>query len=106
MSYVVRTVQVPPGSLLYLFCADMCHRANNLYNSALYLERQVFTSVGKDATELKEHQREVLEKIKLNLDKMNETVTSPKEEPKYQMPSSEKPLLNYEFLRAYILNSV
>ena len=102
MSYVVRTVQVPPGSPLYLFCADMCHRANNLYNSALYLERQVFTSVGKDATELKEHQREVLEKIKLNLDKMNETVTSPKEEPKYQMPSSEKPLLNYEFLRAYM----
>ena len=102
MNYRIRTVQILPGHPLYPFCTRVCSAANNLYNAALFVERQVFTGAGKDDKDLEELQRSVLKSIEASLEGMNATVKKPKADPKYQMPSSERSFLNYEFLRAYM----
>lgn len=102
MDYETKIVCIEKGTPLYEFCLTVCSSARTLYNAALYLERQVYTSIGKEYKDLNEKQKAVLDSIKDNLDKMNATVKKKDDEPKYQMPSPRRPFLNYGFLNAYM----
>ena len=52
-------VQVTEGPV-YDWCYTIAHKANNLYNAALYRERQLMCSRGKAPSELSANEAEVL----------------------------------------------
>lgn len=72
---------------LFDYLDDMSHRACNLYNAALFRERQMMTSSNKDDSELKDLQREVIREVEYALPLMHQ---------KRKVPPSG--VLNYYFL--------
>lgn len=75
--YKVRTVQVKHTSELYEWCHQMSLYANNLYNAALFRERQVMCSRNKTEEELSDNEKEVLKEIEEALPKMKQKRTIP-----------------------------
>ena len=102
MAYEMRTVLVEKETPLYAFCSDLCMSARKLYNTALSIELAVYTSIGKETKNLDANQKAVLDSIRDNLDKMNATVKKQEKEPRYKMPSPQRPFLNYGFMSAYM----
>ncbi len=72
---------------LYDYLDVMSHNACNLYNAALFRERQMMTSSNKDDSELKDLQREVIKEVEYALPLMHQ---------KRKVPPSG--VLNYYFL--------
>ncbi len=78
---------VRKGQPLFEYLDVMSHRACNLYNAALFRERQIMTSRNKETSELKNHQIEVIQEVEYALPLMHKKRT---------IPSSG--VLNYGFL--------
>ena len=72
---------------LYDYLDVMSHNACNLYNAALFRERQMMTSRDKERSELQELQREVIKEVEYALPLMHQ---------KRKVPPSG--VLNYAFL--------
>ena len=88
--YFTRNVMVTDGNL-FMWCDTVAHKANNLYNAALFRIRQSMTSRKKDANELTANELEVLNEI----ERMNTALVSLKKEPR-RIPKSGN--LSYAFL--------
>ena len=69
--YVSRNVIVAEKAL-FNWCDDAAHKANNLYNAALFRVRQCMTSRNKDPNELTANELEVLDEI----EQMNRSLAS------------------------------
>jgi putative transposase len=69
--YVSRNVIVAEKAL-FDWCNDAAHKANNLYNAALFRVRQCMTSRNKDPNELTANELEVLDEI----EQMNRSLAS------------------------------
>ena len=54
------TVQVKPGSELFEWCDRNAHCANNLYNAALFRERQLMFASKKNIHELSDNELSVI----------------------------------------------
>ncbi len=61
--YHTITIQINPYDALFLWCDTNAHYANNLYNAALFRQRQLMSSVLKDASKLTPNELEVLKEI-------------------------------------------
>ena len=60
--YISRNVIVSDKEL-FNWCDDVAHKANNLYNAALFRVRQCMTSKDKELNELTENELEILDEI-------------------------------------------
>ena len=76
---------------LFEWCDTLAHKANNLYNAALFRIRQCMTSRKKDADKLTENELEVLSEI----DRMNIALVSNDKKPR---PITRSGSLSYTFL--------
>ena len=76
---------------LFEWCDTLAHKANNLYNAALFRIRQCMTSRKKDADKLTENELEVLSEI----DRMNIALVSNDKKPR---PIPRSGSLSYTFL--------
>ena len=69
--YKAMTVQVKPGSDLFEWCDRNAHLANNLYNAALFRERQLMFASKKNIHELTDNELEVMSEVEFALLDMN-----------------------------------
>lgn len=73
---IYRTAQhrIKKTDPIYTYLKGFCSDANNLYNAALFIQRQVMTGLKKesDGIELQPNEKEVIEKINENLNAMND----------------------------------
>ena len=69
--YYTRNIMVTDREL-FEWCDTVAHKANNLYNAALFRIRQCMTSRTKDRDQLTDHELEVLNEI----DCMNKALVS------------------------------
>jgi len=76
---------------IFDWCDELAHKANNLYNAALFRERQVMTSRKKTDAQLTDNEKEVLREIEV----MNERLLSRNKKPR---KISRTGYLSYEFL--------
>ena len=83
------TVQVKPGSELFEWCDRNAHCANNLYNAALFRERQLMFASKKNIHELSDNELSVMSEVEFALLDMNK--------PKSVLPSG---VISYTFLDA------
>ncbi len=120
MSYHNLHIRVQISNPLYEWCSNITQAANNLYNAALYIERQLRSGLRKEPSERFENEKEVIERIENALPQMNQprqktynrkmeqyqkSSASDKTEPKlklFSMPTVEKPLIWYDFLDALL----
>ena len=61
--YCVRHVHINKHDPAFIWCDQIAHLANNLYNAALFRERQLITVSKKELSEAHEHELEVLEEL-------------------------------------------
>lgn len=85
--YRVMNCIINRNNLVYDYLDSMAHRANNLYNAALFRERQMMTSRNKDASMLNELQKEVIAEVEYAMPLMHR---------QRKVPASG--VLNYGFL--------
>lgn len=83
-------VEIKRSHPLYEYCDNVCHAANNLYNTALYRVRQVMTGVRKESNKLTQNEKEVLSEVQDFVD----------HNPSFTMPTADKWFLSYNFLNA------
>lgn len=118
MSYHNLRIQIKEGSPLYNWCDNVTKSANNLYNTALFIERQLRSGLRKKPSDRFENETDVLQQIESALTKMNaireSTYKTKKEkyrksnnldktEPKlklFTMPTSENYIVWFGFLDA------
>ncbi len=116
-------IWVKNGHRMYDYFQEMCQNAKNMHNTTNFYVRQVFTSLTQEK-ELQPLQQEVLENIQKHLPKMNDTQliaykkrlekekTKPVEKRKeikcnlFDIPSKEKPYVDYNFLDALFKSMV
>lgn len=67
----VTRIHIGQGHALYDWCDNMCRCSNNMYNSALYVLRNVLTALDKKPDERHEKEQELLDDIKAALPEMN-----------------------------------
>ncbi|MFS0725781.1 RNA-guided endonuclease InsQ/TnpB family protein [Paenibacillus sp. 1P07SE] len=93
-----RTFQVwiKPGHPLFSYLDETCQHAKNLYNTATFYVRQVFTARGQSAA-CQPLQRQVMDTLSAHLDAMNERRSANRP---FVLPSPERPFLSYAFLDA------
>ncbi len=91
--YRTRTVQIKQTSPLFKWCANICFLSNNLYNRALFIERQIYSSSRKNIEDYSENEMEVMESLRDHLGVLSCLKT---------MPSSERPYLTYYELEEYL----
>ncbi|WP_195892114.1 RNA-guided endonuclease InsQ/TnpB family protein, partial [Bacillus niameyensis] len=108
-------MDVKKGHRLFSYFEELCANGNNLYNLTNFYIRQVYTALKSDKP-LQPLQREVLETIYRNIDKMNEKKTiayykklkkenllgkeKQKELELFTLPTKEKAFVGYNFLDA------
>src|SRR4051794_3445146 len=113
--YRTYQIDIKKGHKLYRYFDDLCANSNNLYNTANFYIRQVYTALNQDKP-LQPLQKEVMEAIRNNLQKMNGNQTKayhkrlkkeelqPKEQRKeiklnlFEWPTKEKSFLGYNYL--------
>ena len=83
------TVQVKPGSDLFEWCDRNAHLANNLYNAALFRQRQLMFASKKNIHELSDNELSVMSEVEFALLAMSK--------PKSVPPSG---VISYKFLDA------
>lgn len=121
--YKTMQIWVKNGHRMYDYFQEMCQNAKNMHNTTNFYVRQVFTSLTQEK-ELQPLQQEVLENIQKHLPKMNDTQliaykkrlekekTKPVEKRKeikcnlFDIPSKEKPYVDYNFLDALFKSMV
>ena len=106
-------VLIPANHPLFDYCSKVTHEANNLYNAAVFRERQCVIGLQKPENERHALLKETLAEIEGSLEKMNapkltkdgvpkRTRGTKKNEknsgPRYVMPTAKKPVMNYQFL--------
>lgn len=76
--YKVLNCIVKKGQPLYDYLDVFSHRANNLYNAALFRERQMMTSRNKEESELSLLQKEIIQEVDyaMSLMKKKRTISS------------------------------
>ena len=94
-------VDVGPEDALYGYFDRMTVAHTNLYNSALFVCRQVLSGAGKEPNERQENEKNVLEQIRSALPLMQERQKTEKEQNKFKMPSKGKNALSYTFLNMF-----
>ena len=72
--YRTYQIHIKKGNRLYPYFDELCSNGNNLYNTTNFYIRQVYTAL-KQEKKFESLQREVMEIIYLNLEKMNENQT-------------------------------
>src|SRR4051812_26602797 len=113
--YRTYQINVKKGHKLYPYFNEHCLNSNNLYNTTNFYIRQVYTAL-QQVKVLQPLQKEVMDTIKKNIDKMNDIQLSayrkkvekeklkPKEEQKeikanlFDLPTKEQSFLGYNFL--------
>ncbi|TKH72446.1 transposase, partial [Bacillus cereus] len=116
-NYKTLQIWIKKGHRMYSYFQECCHNAKNMYNTTNFYIRQVYTGLTQEK-ELQPLQKEVLDNIHKNIDKMNDTQLlayrkklekeklKPKEEQKeitcnlFSEPNFEKPYVDYNFLDA------
>lgn len=71
MSYHNLQIQVRADSPLFQWCDDFTKAANNLYNAAMFVERQLRSGLNKEPAARFENEIEVIQKIENALPLMN-----------------------------------
>ena len=113
--YRTHQIRVKKGHRIFPYLETISRNANNLYNTTNFFIRQIYTSLTQEK-ELLPLQKEVLELINKNIEKMNDSQmlsyqkklakekAKPAEERKevkaklFSKPTIEKPYVSYEFL--------
>lgn len=113
--YRTYQINIKKGHKLYPYFNVLCLNSNNLYNTTNFYIRQVYTAL-KQEKELQLLQKEIIDIIHNNIDKMNDNQLvsyrkklekeklKPKEEQKvvkanlFEMPTKEKSFVDYNFL--------
>ena len=113
--YRTYQISIKKGHRLYRYFDELCLNCNNLYNTANFYIRQVYTALNNEQS-LQPLQREVMETIYQHIGNMNECKTiayykrvkkeeaKPKEIQKevtltlFELPKKEKSFLGYHFL--------
>jgi putative transposase len=113
--YRTHQIRIKKGHKMYSYFENISLNANNLYNTTNFYIRQIYTSLTQNKP-LQPLQKEVLDIIDKNIDKMNDSQLAayrkkllkeklkPLEERKevkaklFSKPAKEKPYVNYEFL--------
>ena len=113
--YRTYQIRVKKGHRLYPYLETISRKTNNLYNTTNFFIRQIYTSLTQEK-ELQPLQKEVLDLINKNIDKMNESQllsyqkklakekAKPVDERKevkaklFSKPTKEKPYVSYELL--------
>jgi len=54
-------IMIRPGHPLYDYCSTVCHNANNLYNAALFRQRQLMTGLKKEHPT--ENEQEIIDEV-------------------------------------------
>ena len=67
LMYRTRRFDIKPGHPLEDYCRTLCSLSNNLYNAAIFRQRQMLTARGKDEGLLTENEREVLGEVRETL---------------------------------------
>ncbi|MFV8829767.1 RNA-guided endonuclease InsQ/TnpB family protein [Alkalihalobacterium sp. APHAB7] len=116
-NYKTIQVWVKKGHRMHSYFQEMCRNAKNMHNTTNFFIRQIYTGL-YSSKELQPLQKEVLEMLYQNIDKMNEVQTiscfkkMKKEMQKekdtqkdiqcnlFELPSKKKPYVNYNFLDA------
>ena len=75
--YKAITVQVKLDSDLFEWCDRNAHCANNLYNAALFRERQLMFASKKNIHELTDNELSVMSEVEFALQAMNKPKTVP-----------------------------
>ncbi len=75
--YYSRNVQINSKDPLFSWCDQIAHLANNLYNAALFRQRQMMCASVKPVEQLSENEKEVLNEISEALPKMKQNRTIP-----------------------------
>lgn len=74
--YHTLTVQVKQKDRLYKWCDTNAHLANNLYNAALFGQRQMMSASKKEANSLTPNELEILDEVKLLENKTNRKIST------------------------------
>lgn len=74
--YHTLTVQVKQKDRLYKWCDTNAHLANNLYNAALFRQRQMMSASKKEANSLTPNELEILDEVKLLENKTNRKIST------------------------------
>ncbi|MGG0239217.1 RNA-guided endonuclease InsQ/TnpB family protein [Bacillus rhizoplanae] len=117
INYKTLQIWIKKGHRMYSYFQESCQNAKNMYNTTNFYIRQVYTGLTQDK-ELQPLQKEVLDIISKNIEKMNDTQllayqkklekekTKPKEKQKevkcnlFSEPTTEKTYVDYNFLDA------
>lgn len=76
--YRTLNVIVHRTDLLYDWCDTTAHLANNLYNAALFRERQMMFSRNKEDDQLTDNEREIIEEVNKAIPILNSGIDDPK----------------------------
>ncbi|MEI4832240.1 RNA-guided endonuclease TnpB family protein, partial [Bacillus sp. FJAT-53711] len=117
INYKTLQIWIKKGHRMYSYFRESCQNAKNMYNTTNFYIRQVYTGLTQDK-ELQPLQKEVLDIISKNIEKMNDTQLlayqkklekekiKPKEKQKevkcnlFSEPTTEKTYVDYNFLDA------
>ena len=72
--YRTYQIHIKKGHKLYRYFDELCLSGNNLYNTTNFYIRQIYTALNNDKL-LQPLQKEVLETVYQNIDKMNDCQT-------------------------------
>lgn len=88
MMYRTHQVWIKPGHRLFTYLDEACHNAKNLYNTANFFIRQVFTSYGRKEP-LQPLQQQVIHTLETQLEAMNERRSVTNRSRPFELPSQE-----------------
>ncbi|MGI2297409.1 RNA-guided endonuclease InsQ/TnpB family protein [Paenibacillus sp. GXUN7292] len=101
LTFKYRTLQVwiKPGHRLFPYFDQACQNAKNLYNTTNFYIRQIFTAFGRKDS-LQPLQQQVLDTLTAHIDVMNERRSEKNHSYPFELPTSENPFIDYNFLDA------
>ncbi|MFS0725896.1 RNA-guided endonuclease InsQ/TnpB family protein [Paenibacillus sp. 1P07SE] len=99
VEYRTFQVWIKPGHRLFPYLDETCRHANNLYNTANFYIRQVFTSMRLPGA-CQPLQRQVMDTICAHMDAMNERRSAKNPCHPFVLPTPEQPFVSYAFLDA------
>ncbi|GBF76915.1 hypothetical protein PA598K_05429 [Paenibacillus sp. 598K] len=99
LDYRTYQVWIKPGHRLFPYLLEACQQAKNLYNTANFFIRQVFTAKGPSAA-CQPLQQQVMAILSAHLDAMNARRRAKNRSRPFVLPTPEQPFLTYPFLDA------
>ncbi|MCV4231339.1 transposase [Virgibacillus sp. LDC1] len=99
LGYRTYQVWIKPGHRLFAYLDALGQCAKNLYNTASFYIRQVFTAKGQ-LSACQPLQQQVMNTLSAHLDAMNERRSVKNRSRPFTLPSPEQPFLSYSFLDA------